>query len=642
MEHYETQIRLLRFGHGDDDEDIAVNLQVHDRETCPPYIAISYTWGDHLPTVNIAVDGHTLPVRSNCWYTLWQMRRYDRSKAFWIDSICIDQSNVAEKNAQVANMGSVYSKAAMTACCLGPGNNLAAVQRLKQPLSVHDTPRTLLAEMNALRELQHRSYFRRMWIKQEIIRSKHVRLFCGVDSLDWDIYAERLDNFRAREMRDGRLGRELHPKSRNILSNQHSALVEGRKYHHSSSLSQRPAGSLHSQGKSSGAWTDFWTLLQEHGDAECTDPHDKVYAVVPILPETTQRMLGINIDYSQPLLDLCLWMFRSTLLEFKSHPDGLWKTELGDFYRTMTLMVEHWLHLRLSDAYVDAFVARWLTWDKFRSVRAKDTSQSSNDHMSQLQQPIEIYAPLEVWWRIKIEERRPGPPGYQEVEYARHYESEKEPLFITETMLAGDVKAYILAAEKYYHELGLEDFELSETEGEDFNDFVLLNGAKGNFTLSGLPADTQVKLLFPPLPWERSAAELFLVSPNTAVGDQILACPCISPRDTSFFLPVMRPVDQKDDPGGPSVLIGWAVMLRMDGSLHRGLQRPSIEKDFDVGPPVAMTFQFYWEDLVLETILRQDAARYVRQACTHSKFPSFVSEDGVDELESSKRKVSFA
>ncbi|KAK4658365.1 hypothetical protein QC762_101200 [Podospora pseudocomata] len=56
----------------------------------------------------------------------------------WVDAICIDQGNIAEKNTQVSLMSTIYSHAAVLVW-LGTGNQSTdQVMDLRQELAVRD------------------------------------------------------------------------------------------------------------------------------------------------------------------------------------------------------------------------------------------------------------------------------------------------------------------------------------------------------------------------------------------------------------------------------------------------------------------------------------------------------------------------
>lgn len=120
FEEPSQSIRLLRFSEScNDDALIVCELSIYASNSLPSYTAISYTWGDAQNLVPISVNGTFVNVRLNCWQALWQVRRSALDACYWIDSICIDQINNVEKNAQVKLMASIYSRAEYVAVCIG-------------------------------------------------------------------------------------------------------------------------------------------------------------------------------------------------------------------------------------------------------------------------------------------------------------------------------------------------------------------------------------------------------------------------------------------------------------------------------------------------------------------------------------------
>lgn len=97
----------------------------------PAYSALSYVWGDATVTKDIAINGHVFPVTTNLAGALLkigqQWRRSfperDGSDAncwFWIDAICINQTDLGEKSSQVPLMALIYLGAELVISWLGP------------------------------------------------------------------------------------------------------------------------------------------------------------------------------------------------------------------------------------------------------------------------------------------------------------------------------------------------------------------------------------------------------------------------------------------------------------------------------------------------------------------------------------------
>jgi hypothetical protein len=78
-----------------------------EKYTCPPYTAVSYVWGhDSVSIDKILVEGNLNFVQSKLRRVLEGVKDSEWRKYYWIDAICIDPSNLSERNAQVQIMGS--------------------------------------------------------------------------------------------------------------------------------------------------------------------------------------------------------------------------------------------------------------------------------------------------------------------------------------------------------------------------------------------------------------------------------------------------------------------------------------------------------------------------------------------------------
>ncbi|KAF2115018.1 heterokaryon incompatibility, partial [Lophiotrema nucula] len=83
------------------------------------YEAISYTWGSMERTEEILVDGCRMMVTKAAYEILASYSSLLVPKLLWIDAICIDQSNDAEKSRQVPMMDKIYRHALFTTIFLG-------------------------------------------------------------------------------------------------------------------------------------------------------------------------------------------------------------------------------------------------------------------------------------------------------------------------------------------------------------------------------------------------------------------------------------------------------------------------------------------------------------------------------------------
>ncbi|KAN0113244.1 HET domain containing protein [Hyaloscypha variabilis] len=84
------------------------------------YEALSYEWGDPNSSQHeILLDGQPFNVRRNLWQALRSLRTELSARTLWIDAICINQEDFAERNHQVAMMGNIYNFASSVRVWLG-------------------------------------------------------------------------------------------------------------------------------------------------------------------------------------------------------------------------------------------------------------------------------------------------------------------------------------------------------------------------------------------------------------------------------------------------------------------------------------------------------------------------------------------
>jgi hypothetical protein len=217
-----THFRLLKIIQGGFDEHVICELSIWPINNAPPYIAISYVWGDPASVSTITVNSRPVTVRTNCEYVLQQQASASDTSQyyFWVDAVCIDQQSSTEKSHQVALMGRLFGNALHVYACVGPhyddsqylldatGPTSPFFSRLCRNVVHHpfidDTPvpwglsksevkgrwlsilclltanaRTRKRLLQAFVALLKRPYFSRVWILQELFLGKDISLCCG-------------------------------------------------------------------------------------------------------------------------------------------------------------------------------------------------------------------------------------------------------------------------------------------------------------------------------------------------------------------------------------------------------------------------------------------------------------------------------
>ncbi|KAF8848154.1 hypothetical protein BDZ45DRAFT_538013, partial [Acephala macrosclerotiorum] len=84
------------------------------------YEALSYVWGDPSSPQLIQMNGHDFEVGRNLFSALQHLRIEDSDRLLWVDAICINQSDIPERNYQVSRMGLIYRAALQVIAWLGP------------------------------------------------------------------------------------------------------------------------------------------------------------------------------------------------------------------------------------------------------------------------------------------------------------------------------------------------------------------------------------------------------------------------------------------------------------------------------------------------------------------------------------------
>ena len=109
----DNQIRVLRMSNDPDTRYSICSFEIRDLTACRgTYKAISYCWGDPRPTYSVLCStGGYLNLTESAAEILKFVLSRNPDDWFWIDQICINQSDLAERSAQVSMMGQVYSSA---------------------------------------------------------------------------------------------------------------------------------------------------------------------------------------------------------------------------------------------------------------------------------------------------------------------------------------------------------------------------------------------------------------------------------------------------------------------------------------------------------------------------------------------------
>jgi hypothetical protein len=159
-------IRLAYIEVGSPDEAVRIKLERHElaAPSTPHYVALSYAWGDDKVKKDVLCNNEIIQVAENLYGALRRLRSIadvnetssssNLKGPFWIDAICIDQSNTKEKTSQVRLMKGIYSRAELVLAWLGEEDHEQIGElfdALENGIEVHEN--THLSKLNTLQNM---------------------------------------------------------------------------------------------------------------------------------------------------------------------------------------------------------------------------------------------------------------------------------------------------------------------------------------------------------------------------------------------------------------------------------------------------------------------------------------------------------
>ncbi|KAK0657836.1 heterokaryon incompatibility protein-domain-containing protein, partial [Cercophora newfieldiana] len=352
-------IRLLHLLPSADDQSplrchlIETSIPVNQDTDSPSvlYHALSYTWGDPIfpATLEVVVRSEsregdqTLPdqagvinITENLQSALQNLRKPDVTLVLWVDAVCINQVDVAERNSQVTNMPKIYSQASSVIVWLGrdseiSGHDARAITFLRDLATLitdlEHTPNssdswrkrldinrvvTGFLKDSGLKSLQwflDRPWFCRRWIIQEVVLAKNVVVHCGSWSIPWDTLEVAM-----KEISGNIMGPFTESNERNMKT------VTEMRHLWKYTKTAHPMGTL----------TRF-------AHFECSDPRDRLYALYGVIQkwDPLYRREIDDIDYTLSTRDLFTKFSLLLLYLRQSNP---WKTrDFGSRFRLLQI-----------------------------------------------------------------------------------------------------------------------------------------------------------------------------------------------------------------------------------------------------------------------------------------------------------------
>jgi hypothetical protein len=168
---------------------VRVEMMAFPVDRAPPYVALSYAWGDATRQRPLRIGNTELEITESLDVALRHIAEDNKTLVLWVDALCINQSHDVEKSFQVQRMGSIYQSAAMTLAWLGPAADESdlAFQELRDffrqqtPARFREASQAEVKGFLSARvaNLFARPWFTRVWVKQEVMLNKVAYFVCG-------------------------------------------------------------------------------------------------------------------------------------------------------------------------------------------------------------------------------------------------------------------------------------------------------------------------------------------------------------------------------------------------------------------------------------------------------------------------------
>lgn len=289
-------IRVLVIHAGSGDAELSCDLREMLLDAPEPFEALSYVWGDDTVKRRIRCGGQDLfaDIGVNLYSALRRLRHLDMDRVIWADALCIDQENILERNAQVRQMGHIYSTAVSTIIWLSDMTteldlSLASLKSFRHsfpegtmqwgirfPLILPRIKRTDLSGINfsAIWALFDLPWFERKWIIQEILLSAKPILQIGTDTLPWDTLGQAMLYF------------SFHPMADSIKAM--FTEIENRRAFNAQQLERYRVEST--AGLTLGSMK-LWDLIISTRGFKCKDPLDQVFSLVGLSQANNSQCL---------------------------------------------------------------------------------------------------------------------------------------------------------------------------------------------------------------------------------------------------------------------------------------------------------------------------------------------------------------
>ncbi|MCJ1322396.1 hypothetical protein MMC15_007744 [Xylographa vitiligo] len=340
------EFRFLVLEAGRADDPICCRLLHAEIDNAPDFEALSYVWAqvpgrqiiqlyqdDHPEDRGLAqnlshrsvrplhADVTDFAVTSNLFAGLRRLRYPQRLRVLWIDQVCINQSDIQERSAQVSIMRDVYSQAFQVLVWLGDGSpedddvmdfvpyfssclrRLNHNEAMRYPLYLYGLPNMSMPIWPAFEAFLRKPWFSRVWTAPEVIVSQSAVVLCGSKHVSLELLNKCFSECTKQPV---------------LIATLLSTRPEGSLRYLQDAM-RRTAGMENFQRSNSRDAEGFMFLdiLKAFGTCKSNLPEDKVFALYSLLPISIRRQFEA-VDYTRTVEEVYTGVATTTVQCFKN------------------------------------------------------------------------------------------------------------------------------------------------------------------------------------------------------------------------------------------------------------------------------------------------------------------------------------
>ena len=313
LDYIKREIRLVTIKAGSGADPVKCELETVSLDDEPLYKALSYVWGQIENKKTILVNGQKFKVTQNLGIALQYLRHREDDVVYWIDAVCINQSDLDERRDQVRMMMDIYRSANEVVSWLGERDeytqraqdfvNALEASRFS-PQWMYDVLQSTDAGMVAqyknfldltmcISVIGPRQYWHRLWVIQEMIAARRGCYLIGDFVFDYGTL-KWIDKFLLKICEDSQGTLVWSTPGTGYLFIERF-VSDGRPQ----ALFGRP-----SSERFLGEQPPLLTVLATYGDRQSTDSRDRIFSLISISDMSHSDHDGVTIDYRKSPKDV--------------------------------------------------------------------------------------------------------------------------------------------------------------------------------------------------------------------------------------------------------------------------------------------------------------------------------------------------